>query len=130
MAPKFWMEFKFFTMVCFLLMETAPFARQVVTIMGSISGVKPTAMEMPNKKASNQSPLVMPLMKNTSGTMTIIKRISTHETALTPLVKLVSTASPATAEAMEPKRVWSPTQTATAVALPEITLLPIKAMSV
>ena len=56
MAPKFWMEFRFLTMVCFLLMETAPLARQVVTIMGSISGVKPTAMEMPNRNASNQSP--------------------------------------------------------------------------
>ena len=111
-------------------MDTAPLARQVVTIMGSISGVRPTAMEMPNKKASNQSPLVMPLMKNTRGTIMSINRMSTQETAFTPLVKLVSTASPATAEAMEPNRVWSPTQTATAVALPETTLLPMKAMLV
>lgn len=92
-------------MVCFLLMETAPLARQVVTIMGSISGVSPTAMEIPNKNASSQSPLVMPLMKNTSGTMISMKRISTHETALTPLVKLVSTASSATADAIEPNSV-------------------------
>ena len=92
-------------MVCFLLMETAPFARQVVTIIGSISGVSPTAMEIPNRKASSQSPFVMPFTKNTSGTITSIKRISTQETALTPLVKLVSTASPATADAMDPNRV-------------------------
>lgn len=105
MAPKFWMEFRFLTMVCFLLMDTAPLARQVVTIMGSISGVSPTAMEMPNRKALSQSPLVMPLRKNTSGTITSINRIRTQETALTPLVKLVSTASPATAVAMEPKSV-------------------------
>ena len=118
------------TMVCFLLMETAPLARQVVTIMGSISGVKPTAIEMPKRNASSQSPLVMPLMKNTSGTMTSMKRISTQETALTPLVKLVSTASPAMAEAMEPNSVRSPVQTTTAVALPDTTLLPIKAMLV
>ena len=89
-------------------METAPLARQVVTIMGSISGVRPTAMEIPNKKASSQSFLVKPLMKNTKGTMTTIKRIRTQETALTPRVKLVSTASPARAEAMEPNSVWSP----------------------
>ena len=38
-------------MVCFLLMDTAPLARQVVTIMGSISRVGPTAMEMPRRKA-------------------------------------------------------------------------------
>lgn len=128
MAPKFWMEFRFLTMVFFLLMDTAPLARQVVTIMGSISGVRPTAMEMPNRKASSQSPLVSPLMKNTSGTITSMKRISTQDTAFTPRVKLVSTASPATALAMEPNRVASPTQTATAVALPETTLLPMKAM--
>ena len=117
-------------MVFFLLMDTAPLARQVVTIMGSISGVRPTAMEMPKRKASSQSPLVRPLMKKTRGTITSIKRISTQETAFTPLVKLVSTASPATEEAMEPKRVLSPTQTATATALPETTLLPMKAMLV
>ena len=87
-------------------------------------------MEMPKRKASSQSPLVMPLMKKTRGTITSIKRMSTQETALTPLVKLVSVASPATAEAMEPKRVSSPTQMATAKALPETTLLPIKAMLV
>ena len=87
-------------------------------------------MEIPNRNASSQLPLVMPLMKNTSGTMTSMKRMSTQETALTPLVKLVSTASPATAQAMEPNIVWSPTHTATAVALPETTLLPIKAMLV
>ena len=128
MAPKFWMEFRFLTMVCFLLMETAPLARQVVTIMGSISGVSPTAIEIPNRNASSQSPFVIPLIKNTSGTITSIKRIRTQETALTPLVKLVSTASPAIADAIEPNRVRSPVETTTAAALPEITLLPIKAI--
>ena len=85
-------------------------------------------MEIPNRNASSQSPFVMPLIKNTSGTITSIKRIKTQETALTPLVKLVSTASPATADAMEPNSVLSPTQTTTADALPETTLLPINAM--
>ena len=84
MAPKFWMELRFLTTVLFLLMDTAPFARQVVTIIGSISGVRPTAMEMPNRKASSQSPFVMPLTRKTRGTMISIKRISTQETAFTP----------------------------------------------
>lgn len=117
-------------MVCFLLIETAPLARQVVTIMGSISGVKPTAIEMPNKKAFSQSPFVIPLIKKTRGTITSINRISTHETALTPLVKLVSTASPAIADAIEPNSVASPVLTTTAAALPEITLLPMNAILV
>ena len=111
-------------------MDTAPLARHVVTIIGSISGVSPTAMDMPNKNASSQSPLVIPLMKNTRGTITSIKRMSTHDTAFTPFVKLVSTASSATADAMEPKSVLSPVHITTAVALPEMTLLPINAMFV
>lgn len=111
-------------------METAPFARQVVTIIGSISGVSPTAMDIPNRNASSQSPLVIPLTKNTRGTITSIKRIKTYDTALTPFVKLVSTASPATADAIEPNNVESPTEITTAAALPEITLLPIKDMFV
>ena len=115
-------------MVFFFDMDIAPLARQVVTIIGSISGVRPTATEMANRNAPSQSPLVRPLMKNTTGTITSMKRIRTQETAFTPFVKLVSTASPATDTAMEPKRVSSPTATTTAVALPLMTLLPIKAM--
>ena len=62
--------------------------------------------------------------------MTSMKRINIQETALTPLVKFVSTASPATETAMDPNKVSSPTEITTAVALPLITLLPIKAMFV
>lgn len=35
-------------MTFFLLIATAPFAKDVVTIMGSISGVRPTATEIAN----------------------------------------------------------------------------------
>ena len=121
------MEFRLFTTVFFSDMETAPLARQVVTIMGSISGVRPTATEMANRKAATQSPLVMPLMKNTRGTMAIMNRISTQDTELTPLVKLVSGASWAMELAILPNRVWSPTPSTRPVADPEITLVPIKA---
>ena len=115
-------------MVCFLLMATAPLARHVVTIMGSISGVRPTAMLMANRPASSQLPFVTPLIKKTNGTITIIKRMSTHETLLTPLEKLVSAASSDRLDAMEPNRVCSPTLKTSAVALPDITLLPMRAM--
>ena len=95
--------------------------------MGSISGVSPTATEMAKRKAETQSPLVMPLTKKTTGTMASMNRISTHDTALTPLVKLVSGASWAMELAMLPKRVWSPIPSTKPVAEPEITLVPIKA---
>ena len=129
-APKFCIEFRFFTIVFFLLIDTAPFARQLVTIIGSISGVNPTATDMANKNADIQLPFVTPLITNTKGTITSINLISTHETALTPFVKFVSTDSPDIAKVIEPKSVLSPTAITTAAALPDITLLPIKAIFV
>ena len=56
--------------------------------------------------------------------------INNQLTEFTPLVKLVSTASLATALAIAPNSVLSPTFTATAVAEPEITLVPIYAIFV
>ena len=117
-------------MVCFLLIDTAPLARQLVTIIGSISGVSPTAMDIANKNAEIQFPFVTPLITNTKGTITSINLISTHETAFTPFVKLVSTDSVAIADVIEPKSVLSPTDTTIAAALPDMTLLPIKAIFV
>src|SRR4029078_6298440 len=47
---------------------SAPLARLTVTIMGSISGVRPTATATANNSASSQLPLVRPLMtKNRRG---------------------------------------------------------------
>ena len=53
---------------------TAPLDRQTVTIIGSISGVRPTATATAKKNACPQLPLVRPLMTNTSGTITSMKR--------------------------------------------------------
>jgi hypothetical protein len=54
-------------------MAIAPFDRHTATIMGSISGVIPTATAIAKKNAPAQSPLVSPLMTNTSGTITRMK---------------------------------------------------------
>lgn len=83
------MAFRFLTIVFFFDMDRAPLERLAVTIIGSISGVSPTATEMAKMKASNQSPFVNPLMKNTNGTMTSIKRMSSRLTLLIPLSKAV-----------------------------------------
>ncbi len=61
------------TMTCFLPIETAPFDRQIVTIIGSISGVRPTATATAKKKASPHEPFVRPLIRKTSGTITAMK---------------------------------------------------------
>ena len=125
--PRFWMEDRFLMMVFFLLIATAPLARQVVTIIGSISGVSPTAIEMAKSSASIQSSLVMPLMTNTMGTMTSMKRINNHETELMPFSKPVGSRLASSDLAIPPKRVWFPVRMTTASALPLMTLLPMKA---
>src|SRR5674476_224613 len=53
--------------------STAPLASVVVTIIGSISGVKPTATDNANSDASSQSPFVNPLISNTTGVNTSLK---------------------------------------------------------
>src|ERR1035441_4890966 len=55
MAPKFWMASSRLTMTFRRDRSTAPLARVEVTIIGSISGVRPTATDMANRKASVQS---------------------------------------------------------------------------
>jgi len=84
MAPKFCTASSLFTMTFLRERNTAPLASVEVTIIGSISGVRPTAMARANNKASIQSPLVKPLMKNTSGAITNMKRISSQLTWFTP----------------------------------------------
>ena len=54
MAPRFWMALIRLTMTFFLAIAIAPLDRQTVTIIGSISGVSPTATAMAKKKASCQ----------------------------------------------------------------------------
>ena len=75
MAPKFWMDGSRLTMTFFRAMVSAPLARLTVTIIGSISGVRPTAIERPKSSASTQLPLVRPTMRKTAQTMTTMKRI-------------------------------------------------------
>ena len=58
MAPKFWIASRRLTITFWRDSTTAPLASVEVTIMGSISGVRPTATDSANKKASPQSPLV------------------------------------------------------------------------
>ena len=51
-APRFWMALSRLTMTFFLPIATAPLERQTVTIIGSISGVRPTATATAKKNAS------------------------------------------------------------------------------
>ena len=103
MAPKFWMELRRLTMTFLRDIASAPLERLTVTIMGSISGVRPTATDEAEEKASTQLRLVRPMMKKTTTTMTTMKRIMSQVKALTPLSKLVSTRWLESFSEMEPK---------------------------
>ena len=81
----------------------APLARLAVTIIGSISGVNPTATASANSNASSQSPLVRPLIRNTDGTSTRMKRIISQVNRSMPFSKLVCTRCPAMLSASWPK---------------------------
>ena len=52
MAPRFWIEFRRLTMTFLRDMAIAPLERQTATIIGSISGVRPTATAIAKKKAA------------------------------------------------------------------------------
>jgi hypothetical protein len=83
-APRFWIASRRLTTTLLRDSTTAPLARVDVTIIGSISGVSPTATESANSRACVQSPLVSPLSRNTMGTITRAKRISSQLTPFSP----------------------------------------------
>ena len=66
-------------------------------------------------------------MSSTIGTIRSIKRISTHETLLTPFSKVVFGGLTFSAFAIAPSIVSCPTARTTAVALPLTTVLPMNA---
>ncbi len=70
--------------------STEPLTRLLVTITGSISGVKPTAVAIAKIKALNQSPLVKPLIKNTRGAITAVIVNKSSEMCLIPTSNVVS----------------------------------------
>ncbi len=84
MAPKSWMAFSRLTITFLRLIASAPLARHTETIMGSISGVRPTATAIAKKNALSQSCFVKPLMKKTSGTMIAMKRSISQVKRLRP----------------------------------------------
>ena len=120
------MACRFLIITFFFPMLREPFAKQLVTNMGSISGVSPTATEIANKPASSQSPLVKPLRRNTIGTIISIKRTKIQETAFIPFSKPVTTGLASNAVAILPKIVEFPTPTTRHKAVPLMTVVPIK----
>ncbi|CRG01167.1 Uncharacterised protein [Streptococcus pneumoniae] len=107
-------------------MLTAPLAKLAVTIIGNISGVRPTATAIAKKKASCQSPFVNPLMRRTIGAIISMNVIKSQLTLFTPLSKLVSTRFPITLFAKEPKYVSVLVEMTTAFALPLTIFVPMK----
>ena len=102
--------------------------RHTETIIGSISGVSPTATASAKKKASFQSCFVKPLMRKTSGTMTAMKLHHEPGKAVEALVEARRRPLLVIELAMLPRYVCAPVATTTAVAVPLSTLVPMKHM--
>ena len=102
-APKFWIAFSRFTITCVFAIAIAPLLRHTDTIIGSISGVSPTATASAKKNACVQSCFVSPLIRNTSGTITAMIRIMSQVKSFTPLSKLVGGSSSVIAPAIAPR---------------------------
>ncbi|MNC27523.1 hypothetical protein D3C75_756950 [compost metagenome] len=126
-APKFWIASRCLTITFCFDSFTAPRASVEVTIIGSISGVKPTATESENSAASHQSPLVKPLISSTTGVITSMKRMSTQLTRLMPFWNAFGSLSCwVTRPASCPNQVLPPVEMIIASAVPLTTLVPIK----
>ena len=90
-------------MTFFFDIASAPFDRQTETIIGSISGVNPTATAIEKKNVSAQLCLVNPLIRRTRGTMTRMSWIISSVNRCMPLSKLVGTSGPIILLAICPK---------------------------
>mmetsp|Transcript_37512 Transcript_37512/g.87391 ORF Transcript_37512/g.87391 Transcript_37512/m.87391 type:complete len:373 (-) Transcript_37512:1648-2766(-) len=128
MAPRFWIAFRRLTITWTRDIARAPLARLTVTIIGSISGVSPTATANANNSASSQSCLLRPLIRNTSGTITPIRRSIRPTKRFTPCSKAVLSCCATTWSASAPKKVRPPVRTITPVPKPLTTLAPMKQM--
>ena len=103
MAPKFWMACRCFTMTFLRAISSAPLERQTVMIIGSISGVSPTATDRAKSSASAQLPLVRPTMRKVAETITTMKRIISQVKPRTPWSKLVGSRRASIFSARAPK---------------------------
>ena len=106
--------------------STAPRERQTVTIIGSISGVSPTATARANSSASCQLPWAQPFSTNTEGTSTATNRSISHVNCEMPRSKLLGGTGWRTASASDPRQVSEPVAITTPRAVPDSTLVPRK----
>ena len=75
---------------CYLTKNNPSYSHQyLLSNHRGISGVNPTAIEIPNSKACNQSPFVRPFIKITTIAIITMKRINNNEVCSIPTSKLV-----------------------------------------
>ena len=125
-APRSSIELSRFTITRFRAIAMAPRVRFAAMIIGNISGVSPTATERAKRKAVPQSPFVSPLSKRTTGIISNIDRMSSQLMLLIPRSKLVAERWAMVFRVNEPNKVASPVAKTTAVAVPLITLVPMR----
>jgi len=116
----------FFTRVFFLANVLVPLVKLTLTIIGSIVGVIPTATDNANRIASNTSLRISAYIINTAIETTSIYLIRSFVILFIPFSKFVISFLLSICLPIFPKYVENPMLITIPVALPLITLVPIK----
>ncbi len=124
MLPKFSMAASRLTMTFLRAMRTAPLARVTETIMGSNSGVSPTASATENRKDSRGSRRRRALTRNTKSTRKITTWRMRKPNPRVPRSNSVSGGCPVRVAAMRPNSVDAPVRMTTAAPNPLTTEVP------
>src|SRR5262249_9764582 len=90
MLPRSWIEARRLTITFFAAMRSAPRARQTETIIGSSSGVRPTASARANRNDSRRGRCRLVLMSTTVSTSRRGIRMTSRPKAWVPCSKAVA----------------------------------------
>ncbi len=126
MLPKFSMAASCLTMTFFRAMRTAPLASVTETIMGSSSGVRPTASATENRNVSSRSRFNRALTRNTNSTRKTTTCRIRNPNRRVPRSNSVSGGRASKLVATRPNSVAGPVATMTATPSPLITEVPRK----
>ena len=94
MAPRFWIEFSRLTMTFFFDIASAPLDRQTETIIGSISGVNPTATAIEREKKASAPTMLGETVDQENDRHHHHHKMDHQQVNFYALVKLVFTCGP------------------------------------
>ena len=124
--PRSWIALWRLTIICRRAMRSAPRASVTDTIIGSSSGVRPTASAIANRKDSSHGLCMKTLTSSTNSTISTVSRMISMPKRRVPISNAVGSAGRLTLSAMSPIAVAVPVRTTRMLALPLTTEEPMK----